>query len=192
MTIHRRNVDRPARPGRIAMAVLSIGAVVALSACGNGDNSSQNGTDSSAAAASSGDKGTAESSAAPTIKDVNDFRSGPSYLFTYEIDGGKKGECFVAETGLGCTGTVSKDVPDVVVPPFEQQRPGAVFANSEGPDYGIFEGVPPAKSPCSRGSGSPWVPRSALSPATSLNAGWASAVTTTASPSRALTAPSPR
>ncbi|WP_462398458.1 hypothetical protein [Corynebacterium falsenii] len=153
MTIHRRNVDRPARPGRIAMAVLSIGAVAALSACDNGDNSSQNGTDSSAAAASSGDKGTAESSAAPAIKDVNaaDFRSGPSYLFTYQIDGGKKGECFVAETGLGCTGTVAKDVPDVVVPPFEQQRPGAVFANSEGPDYGIFEGVPPAKKPLQPG-----------------------------------------
>ena len=99
---------------------------------------------------------TASTTDTPTVVDVDpaDFERDGRTIFNYRTgasDSADMGLCVVAEdsaasdsTSVTCSGTAPDDAPDIEVPPFERQRPGAATITAEGVTYTLLEGVPPA------------------------------------------------
>lgn len=63
----------------------------------------------------------------------------------YVTLGGQKSECFYSDGSVTCIGKADSSVPDVEVPPFPAQSPGAIMLNTSGAAYTLVEGVPPAQ-----------------------------------------------
>lgn len=80
----------------------------------------------------------------PTTVDPERFRVSGNYIFDYEMQDSSTGTCLVTIDGVTCTGLAGKEIPEVSIPPFDPQHPGAVSASAEGLHYTISEGVPPA------------------------------------------------
>lgn len=71
-------------------------------------------------------------------------RSGTT-SFDYRTGDEGTGICIIdTEAAVTCTGGVPDDAPDIEVPPFEQQRPGAARITADGITYTMVEGAPPA------------------------------------------------
>lgn len=93
---------------------------------------------------------------APTVVDVDpaDFERDGRTIFNFRTsasDSADMGLCVVAEdsaasdsASVTCNGTAPDDAPDIQVPAFERQRPGAATITAEGVTYNVLEGVPPA------------------------------------------------
>lgn len=88
----------------------------------------------------------------PAVGDVEEidpsvFDRDGNHLFSYSTGDTGSGTCLFnggPEASVTCTGTAPDDAPDVEVPPFDRQRPGATTIDTDGVTYSIFEGVPPA------------------------------------------------
>lgn len=76
--------------------------------------------------------------------DVQRFSQNGIKAFYVTLDG-KKSECFYSEGAVTCTGQADSSIPDVEVPPFPPQSPGAIMLNTSGAAYTLVEGVPPAE-----------------------------------------------
>lgn len=73
------------------------------------------------------------------------FERGGTTLFDYRTGDEGTGICIIdTEAAVTCTGRVPDDAPDIEVPPFERQRPGAARITADGITYTMVEGVPPA------------------------------------------------
>lgn len=133
---------------RIVAGIAMSAVAMLLAACGGGSSASDDVVDrvlgqTSVNGASSASEAAAPSPTRTVEVDVEKFATVSGYAFRYELDGGT-GECSFSELGVGCMGTAADDIPDVVVPPFRQQRPSSVSITEHGTDYLIYEGGPPA------------------------------------------------
>lgn len=90
-----------------------------------------------------------EAEAAPSgeIVDVDPavFAQDNNYIFTYTV-GGERGECFISDQGVSCTGNAPENAPEIQMPPFPKGQPKAIAAGPRGLYYTVFEGVPPAQA----------------------------------------------
>ncbi|AZA12021.1 hypothetical protein [Corynebacterium gerontici] len=73
------------------------------------------------------------------------YAQGENYIFGYNV-GGEKGECFISNRGVSCTGNAPENAPEIQMPPFARQQPKAIAAGPQGLYYTVFEGVPPAQA----------------------------------------------
>ena len=76
--------------------------------------------------------------------DVEMFGKESTQSFTF-VNDGRKAECFVAVELVTCIGTPRDSVPDVEIPPFPKQRPGAIQLGYAGAAYTMVEGAEPAE-----------------------------------------------
>lgn len=76
--------------------------------------------------------------------DVQRFSQNGIKAFYVTLDG-KKSECFYSDGAVTCIGKADSSIPDVEVPPFPPQSPGAIMLNTSGAAYTLVEGVPPAQ-----------------------------------------------
>lgn len=87
----------------------------------------------------------AEQAASAEDVDPAAFERNGTTSFDYRIGGEGTGTCIVDdEAAVTCTGEVPDDAPDIEVPPFERQRPGAARITTDGITYTMVEGAPPA------------------------------------------------
>lgn len=144
-------------------AVVMLGTLVGCSSSDNDDaaapqsNNDQSEVQSQSTSASEGDdtkmpsptKGASESdigfdeSAYQKI-DVQRFSQNGIKAFYVTLDG-EKSECFYSDGAVTCIGKADSSIPDVEVPPFPPQSPGAIMLNTAGAAYTLVEGVPPAQ-----------------------------------------------
>lgn len=81
------------------------------------------------------------------VEDVDPaaFERSGTTSFDYRTGDEGTGTCIVDdEAAVTCTGEVPDDAPDIEVPPFERQRPGAARITTDGVTYTMVEGAPPA------------------------------------------------
>lgn len=76
--------------------------------------------------------------------DVQRFSQNGIKAFYVALDG-KKSECFYSDGAVTCIGKADSSIPDVEMPPFPPQSPGAIMLNTAGTAYTLVEGVPPAQ-----------------------------------------------
>jgi hypothetical protein len=84
--------------------------------------------------------------AQPKVADVDPvtFAMNGRYVFNVRPGDGDNRLCVLGDGSVTCTGTPPSDAPDVTVPPFDTQRPGAVSLGKDGLSWTVLEGVPPA------------------------------------------------
>ena len=162
--------ESPIRSSRSAMfrmtaglAVVMLGTLVGCSSSDSEDaaasqsNNDQSEVQSQSTSASEGDnpkmpsptKGTSADSigfdeSAYQKIDVQRFSQKGIKAFYVTLDG-KKSECFYSDGAVTCIGKADSSIPDVEVPPFPPQSPGAIMLNTSGAAYTLVEGVPPAQ-----------------------------------------------
>ncbi|MDO5030853.1 MAG: hypothetical protein Q4E11_09800 [Corynebacterium sp.] len=89
------------------------------------------------------------------LEKVDAQQFGPEGMGMFFADlGGAKTECFYNGISVSCFGTPDASVPDVEVPPFPKQAPGAISLGEAGATYTLSEGVPPAQEELADGQ---WV-----------------------------------
>lgn len=89
------------------------------------------------------------------LEKVDAQQFGPEGMSMFFADlGGAKTECFYNGISVSCFGTPDASVPDVEVPPFPKQAPGAISLGEAGATYTLSEGVPPAQEELADGQ---WV-----------------------------------
>lgn len=89
------------------------------------------------------------------LEKVDAQQFGPEGMSMFFADlGGAKSECFYNGISVTCFGTPDASVPDVEVPPFPKQAPGAISLAEAGATYTLSEGVPPAQEELADGQ---WV-----------------------------------
>lgn len=76
--------------------------------------------------------------------DVQRFSMNGMKAFYVMLDG-EKSECFSSDGGVTCSGGADASVPDVEVPPFPPQSPGAIMLDAPGAAYTLIEGLPSAE-----------------------------------------------
>ena len=76
--------------------------------------------------------------------DVQRFSMNGMKAFYVMLDG-EKSECFSSDGGVTCTGKADSSIPDVEMPPFPPQSPGAIMLNAPGAAYTLIEGLPSAE-----------------------------------------------
>lgn len=76
--------------------------------------------------------------------DVQRFSMNGMKAFYVMLDG-EKSECFSSDGGVTCTGKADSSIPDVEMPPFPPQSPGAIMLNTPGAAYALIEGLPSAE-----------------------------------------------
>ena len=85
-------------------------------------------------------------SAAPDVTEVDPttFEMDGRYVFDVPMGDDTTTLCIMGDSTVTCTGKPPEDAPDVEIPPFPMQRPGAVSLDDEGLTWTMVEGVPPA------------------------------------------------
>lgn len=160
----------PIRSSRSAMfrmtaglAVVMLGTLVGCSSSDSEDaaasqsNNDQSEVQSQSTSASEGDnpkmpsptKGTSADSigfdeSAYQKIDVQRFSQNGIKAFYVTLDG-KKSECFYSDGAVTCIGKADSSIPDVEVPPFPPQSPGAIMLDTAGAAYTLIEGMPSAE-----------------------------------------------
>lgn len=76
--------------------------------------------------------------------DVQRFSMNGMKAFYVMLDG-EKSECFSSDGGVTCTGKADPSIPDVEMPPFPPQSPGAIMLDTAGAAYTLIEGMPSAE-----------------------------------------------
>ncbi|MGO1555049.1 hypothetical protein [Candidatus Corynebacterium faecigallinarum] len=110
-------------------------ALLALSACGS-DGEDAPLTEFSAAPTTS----------APDVTEVDpaSFEMDGRYVFDVPMGDDTTTLCILVDGAVTCTGKAPEDAPDVEIPPFPAQRPGAVSLDDDGLTWTMVEGIPPA------------------------------------------------
>lgn len=125
-------------------AVLGLTAAIGLLAgCGNDGGEGGSAESAPVAASMASETSSSESEVELESVDPSVFEISSVFVFRYESDG-TGGECTIRDTGATCIGTASDGVPDIEVPPFPAKPANAVTVGTDGVDYVLFEGVPPA------------------------------------------------
>jgi hypothetical protein len=127
---------------RLAPAVIAVAAAL-LSGCSSGEEDL---TPTFAEQATN--TATAEGAGVEDV-DPADYMLNGNVVFDYRTGGDETGLCIIeaddaAPDAVTCTGTAPDDAPDIEVPPFGQQRPGAARITDEGITYTLVEGIPSA------------------------------------------------
>ncbi|MDN5723410.1 MAG: hypothetical protein L0J74_00155 [Corynebacterium sp.] len=115
-------------------------ALLALSACSAG--SDDEGTSAPEATMTPAET----TSAAPDVTEVDpaSFEMDGRYVFDVPMGDDTTTLCIMVDGAVTCTGKAPEDAPDIEIPPFPVQRPGAVSLDDEGLTWTMVEGVPPA------------------------------------------------
>lgn len=117
-------------------------ALLALSACTS--DSGDGHADGDTASMENNTSTTVTTAPAVTDVDPASFEMRGRYVFDVPMGDGTTSLCVMGGGSVTCSGKAPEDAPDVDIPPFPVQRPGAIVLNGAGLIWNMLEGVPPA------------------------------------------------
>lgn len=119
-------------------------ALLTLSSCTSDSGDSDGGASSPENTATATTTTTATTAPAVTEVDPASFEMNGKYVFDVPMGDGTTSLCVLGDGSVTCSGKAPEEAPDVDIPPFPVQPPGAIILDEDGLTWYMLEGVPSA------------------------------------------------